>query len=174
MSVKVNILRATMMNQMMYRGVVATLVLTGILVSDAHLRAQDTSQLVSELVQLLNASQLDAIAAKDPDSDDLFVAALSFPGQLLVVWSRYEVPLYVNEKIANQDYREVYLDLNGAAIPNTKVLITDLGADGLSGGGEDAAPDMVDTGSGPAAYSGDTDIAAQYARMLEALIAEAR
>ena len=33
---------------------------------------------------------------------------------------------------------------------------------------------MVDTGAGPARYDGDADADAQYARMLRALIAEAR
>jgi len=88
------------------------------------------------------------------------------------VSARYEVPMYVEEKILSGDYREVYLDLNGASIPDTKVLITDVGADGLMSGLE--ATDMVDTGSGPVLFDGDTDAEAQYVRMLNALILEAR
>ena len=113
-----------------------------------------------------------AIAARDTADEDRFVAALSFPGTLLIVSARYEVPLYVEQKIADGEYREVYIDLNAASIPQTKVLITDTGADGLSSGDDSA--DMVDTGSGPARYDGDADADAQYARMLRALIAEAR
>ena len=86
--------------------------------------------------------------------------------------ARYEVPLYVERKIAAGEYREVYIDLNAASIPQTKVLITDAGADGLMGGDDSA--DMVDTGSGPARFDGDAEAEAQYARMLRALIAEAR
>ena len=80
--------------------------------------------------------------------------------------------MYVEEKILSGDYREVYLDLNGASIPDTKVLITDVGADGLMSGLE--ATDMVDTGSGPVLFDGDADAEAQYVRMLNALISEAR
>jgi len=88
------------------------------------------------------------------------------------VSARYEVPLYVEQKIADGQYREAYIDLNAASIPQTKVLITDTGADGLRGGRD--STDMVDTGSGPTRYDGDGDADARYARMLRALIAEAR
>ncbi|MCY4123578.1 MAG: hypothetical protein OXG72_21935 [Acidobacteria bacterium] len=132
----------------------------------------ESAPLAAELAELLTAADLEAIAARDTADEDRFVAALSFPGTLLIVSARYEVPLYVEQKIADGEYREVYIDLNAASIPQTKVLITDTGADGLSSGDDSA--DMVDTGSGPARYDGDADAEAQYARMLRALIAEAR
>jgi hypothetical protein len=141
-------------------------------VAQAQAQESESAPLAIELAELLTAAQLGAIAAQDTEGDDRFVAALSFPGSLLVVSARYEVPLYVERKIANRDYREVYIDLNAASIPQTKVLVTDTGADGLSGG--DDSNDMVDTGSGPARFDGDPDADAQYARMLRALIAEAR
>ena len=94
--------------------------------------------MAAELAELLTAAGLGAIAARDTADEDRFVAALSFPGSLLVVSARYEVPIYVEQKIADAEYREVYIDLNAASIPQTKVLITDTGADGLSSG-EDSA-----------------------------------
>ncbi len=138
----------------------------------ARAQESESAPLAAELAELLGAAQLGAIAAKDSADDDRFVAALSFPGSLLVVSARYEVPLYVEQKIADRQYREVYIDLNAASIPQTKVLITDTGADGLTA--DDDSADMVDTGSGPARYDGGGDADAQYARMLRALIAEAR
>ena len=161
-----------MLSRSMLRGMTGALALTAVLVSGADVYAQESAALAGELVELLNAAQLDAIAARDSEGVDRYVAALAFPGQLLVVSARYEVPMYVEEKISNGDYREVYLDLNGAAIPDTKVLITDVGADGLTV--EDGGVDMVDTGSGPALFDGDAEADAQYARMLKALIAQAR
>ena len=153
---------------------VAVVVALAAMVAAGQVQAQESESapLAAELADLLGTAQLDAIAAKDSADEDRFVAALSFPGSLLVVSARYEVPLYVEQKIADGQYREVYIDLNAASIPQTKVLITDTGADGLSGGDDSA--DMVDTGSGPARYDGDADADAQYARMLRALIAEAR
>ncbi|MDE0829098.1 MAG: hypothetical protein OSB03_07865 [Vicinamibacterales bacterium] len=87
-----------------------------------------------ELAQPLEQGQLDSIAAKDSEGDDRFVAALYFPGRLLVVSARYEVPMFVEAKIAAQEYREVYLDLNTASIVESLVLIGDGGADGLVNG----------------------------------------
>ena len=142
------------------------------LAAPAQAQESESAPLAAELSELLSAAGMGAIAAQDTVDEDRFVAALSFPGSLLVVSARYEVPLYVEQKIADGEYREVYIDLNAASIPQTKVLITDTGADGLSSGGDSA--DMVDTGSGPARYDGDADADAQYSRMLRALIAEAR
>jgi len=158
--------------RMRVHGIVAVVGVLVLLFNASTGYAQQSSALAGELVQLLTEAQLDAIAAKDSEGADRFVAALAFPGQLIVVSARYEVPMYVEEKIRSGDYREVYLDLNGASIPDTKVLITDVGADGLMSGLE--ATDMVDTGSGPVLFDGDTDAEAQYVRMLNALILEAR
>jgi len=145
-----------------------------LVVSTARTFAQESASgsLAVQLAELMSGAQLDAVAAKDSEGTDRFVAALVFPGQLLVVSARYEAPVYVREKIAAGQYREVYIDLNAASIPDTKILITDAGADGLNADGGGA--DMVDTGSGPALFDGDAEADAQYARMLKVLISEAQ
>ena len=158
--------------RMRVQGIVTLVGVLAVLLNSSNGYAQQSAALAEELAQLLNGAQLDAIAAKDSEGTDRYVAALAFPGQLIVVSARYEVPMYVEAKISNGEYREVYLDLNGASIPDTKVLITDVGADGLMSGDETA--DMVDTGSGPALFDGDADAEVQYVRMLNALISEAR
>ena len=80
----------------------------------------------------LDAGSLDAIAAKDPADDDRYIGALYFKGlQLLVVSAEYAAPQLLDEKLAKKAYRDVYLDLNGASKPESKVFIEDLGADGL-------------------------------------------
>lgn len=158
--------------RMRVQGIVTLVGVLAVLLNSSNGYAQQSAALAEELAQLLNGAQLDAIAAKDSEGTDRYVAALAFPGQLIVVSARYEVPMYVEAKISNGEYREVYLDLNGASIPDTKVLITDVGADGLMSGDDTA--DMVDTGSGPALFDGDADAEMQYVRMLNALIAEAR
>ena len=140
--------------------------------------------LAGQLASALGAAQLDSIAAQDSDGDDRFVAALFFPGRLLVVSARLEVALYVREKIANRNYRDVYIDLNTASIAGSKVLITDGGADGLR---PDDAADSADIGGALVRFSGDwggqqlsesqyterfREADAGYARMLRALLAE--
>ena len=144
-----------------------------LLVGDA-LRAQDSASvtLAEQLASALESSQLDSIAARDSEGDDRFVAALFFPGLLLVVSARYEVPIYVEEKLAARAYRDVYIDLNTASIAESKILITDTGANGLVGG---EPGDNVDVGGNilrfDAAWSEQhAEIDTVYARMLQALI----
>ena len=74
---------------------------------------------------------MDCIAAKDPDAADRFVAALYFPGSLLVVSGKYPAPQLLADRLTKKEYRDVYMDLNGAAAADTKVFIQDPGADGL-------------------------------------------
>jgi len=150
-----------------------------------------SAPLVKELTQLLDQRKLDAIAAKVPDGADHFVGALYFPGlQLLVVSARYSVPSYVVEKLAKKDYREVYIDLNSASIPESKVFFEDLKADGLQALREENDPfDMYEGKGKKLAFDGDwkkakisekeyldafTSVDADYAKLLEVLIAQAK
>ena len=84
-----------------------------------------------ELAQLLSSRKIDSIAARMPDSMEEFVGALTFPGQLMVVWAKTTAPSVVNEKLIKKEYREVYIDLNSASIVDSRHFVTDLGPDGL-------------------------------------------
>lgn len=143
----------------------------------------------AELVKLLDAGKLDSMAAKL--TDDQYVGALYFPGsQLLVVKARYSVPARMDAQLTAKNYRDVYIDLNSASVPNSKMLISDLGANGLQARHEDNRPyDTVDTGNKSYSFDGDWGKAkmseqeyieifqtsdAEYARMLEALVAQLR
>jgi hypothetical protein len=89
-----------------------------------------SAPLAKQLAAALDVAKMDCIAAKDPEAPDAFAAALYFPGaQLLVVSGKYSVPQLLTTRIANKEYRDVYLDLNGAA--TAKTFIEDPGADGL-------------------------------------------
>src|SRR3979409_724721 len=107
-----------------------------------------SAPLAKQLTAALDAGKLDSIAAKDPSAPDLFVAALYFPGaQLLVVSAKYSVPQLLNERLTKREYRDVYLDLNGASVADTKVFIEDPGADGLKVKHEDnTAFDAIEMG----------------------------
>ena len=165
-------------------GLVAAFVL---LSGPAAAQESASAPLAAQLAELMSSSQLEAVAGKDSTDEDRYVAGLAFPGQLLVVSARYEVPIYIEEKIATRQFREVYIDLNTASIAGTKVLVTDAGANGLRA--SDDAVDMFDGGSGVLRLSGDwgaqnmsqsdymqavADADKQYARMLTALIEHAR
>ena len=166
-----------------------TLLFAALVVAPEPVGAQESESapLAAQLAELMSGADLDAVAGKDSTDEDRFVAALSFPGQLLVVSARYEVPVYVEAKIADGQFRDVYIDLNAASIPGTKVLITDAGANGLLA--DDDSVDMFDAGAGILRFDGDWGAQGmreadyrevfsaadeQYARMLRVLIAQAR
>jgi hypothetical protein len=91
-----------------------------------------SAALAKQLAAALEAAKLDSIAAKDPAAPDVFFGALYFPGiQLLVVSAKYTVPALLNEKLSKKEYRDVYIDLNSASVPESKIFVEDLGADGL-------------------------------------------
>lgn len=90
-----------------------------------------TAALVKELTSMMQTQKIDSVAARHPAAADQFVAALFFPGQLLVISARTSAPAVVNEKLVRREYRDVYIDLNSASIPESRVMITDGGADGL-------------------------------------------
>ena len=115
------------------RWFVAALLVLAYVLAAGPAGAQDSTSaaLAAQLAELMTNAELDALAGTDSTGEDRFVAALVFPGQLLVVSARYEVPIYVEDKIANGEYREVYIDLNAASIGGTKVLVVDVGANGL-------------------------------------------
>jgi hypothetical protein len=145
-----------------------------------------SSQLATELCKMLDALKLDAVAAKI--EGDQYVGALYFPGsQLLVVKARYIVPERMDAQLQGKNYRDVYIDLNSASIKDTKMLIADLGANGLQPGRRNQPSDTVDSGGKSFSFDGDWGKAkiseqeytktfqtsdAEYTRMLEALVAQ--
>jgi hypothetical protein len=86
------------------------------------------------------------------------VAALYFPGfQLLVVSAKYSVPVLLTEKLGTKNYKEVYIDLNSASVPQSKIFVEDLGGDGLKARREENRPfDTYESGGGTRiAFDGD-------------------
>jgi hypothetical protein len=84
-----------------------------------------------ELAQVLRDKKLDAIAARDPGSPNGFVAALHFPGQLMVMSATYPAPALLNERLARREYRDIYIEINSASPVDSRMFLTDIGADGL-------------------------------------------
>jgi hypothetical protein len=145
------------MTSMMRRIVIATVAAVALLPIPAF--AQDTTQSAKsakELAQLMEKGQLDSIAAALPGAEDTFVAAMFIPGELMVVSARYSAPSLLREKIMKKDYREVYVDLNSAATPKTRVFIEDLNADGLVAKPDDNAGfDTFENNDGRMSFDGE-------------------
>jgi hypothetical protein len=157
--------------------------------SPAVAQESKSAPLAKQLAAALDAAKLDCIAAKDPSAPDVFVAALYFPGvQLLVVSGRYSVPQLLNERLAKKEYRDTYLDLNGAAVPASKIFLEDPGADGLKAKREEnQAFDSYEADGKRTMFDGDwkrqkvseqdymktfADADARYTQILTALLAQ--
>ncbi|PYR03646.1 MAG: hypothetical protein DMF97_01480, partial [Acidobacteria bacterium] len=100
----------------------------------ATVAAQESKSapLAKQLAAAMDAAKMDSIAAADPTQPGTFVAALYFANtQFLIVSAKYTVPQLLNDRLTKKEYRDVYIDLNSASVPESKVFIEDLAADGL-------------------------------------------
>ena len=154
--------------------------------SGSQIIESKSAQLATELTQLMGSKNLDSIATSDADS---YVGALYTPGApLIVVRAKVPVKDRMSYLLYDKMYRDAYVDLNSASDRSTRVLITDLGANGLQFKREKDQPfDIVDLGGKSMSFDGkwggkenpskdeyaktyeSTD--EQYAQMLQALIA---
>jgi hypothetical protein len=171
------------------------LVLGGMLSAEPLIRSAEpdpalrSRSLARQLTTALSAQGLDAIAAQDPDEPDRFVAALFFPGsQLLIISARYASPSVMHARLSSKQYRDVYLDLQQAAIANTSWFLQDMMADGLSAD-RDQTADVLYVGSATTVFDNDwhkhnlsqqqyaeqvSKADQRYARLLDALLAQLR
>jgi hypothetical protein len=134
----------------------ASFIAASLLALPASAQDSRSAALAKELTELLGQKKLDSVAAKHPAAADEFVAALFFPGQLIVVTARTTAPAVVNEKLIRREFREVYVDLNSASIPESRVMITDGGADGLRARREPNQPfDTQDAGGKSLRFNGN-------------------
>lgn len=148
-----------------------------------------SAPLAKQLAQLLDAAKLDSIAAPDPTSGG-FVAALYIPGtQLLVVSGKFTTPAGAEARIKNKEYRDLYMDLQGAALPGSRMFASDVSCDGftLKSNGDGAA-DSWDVANKSLMFDGhkkakmsETDYSKafadadeQYARILTVLLAQVK
>ena len=178
-----------LMTRVAYGFLAALVVLS--LPSTASAQESKSAPLAKLLAAALDAGKLDSIAAKDPADSDRFVAALYFPGmQLLVISAKYSVPQLLTDRLGRKEYRDVYMDLNGASVADSKIFIEDPGADGLKAKREDnQAFDQVEMSGKRTMFDGDwkkqklseqdyikafSTADERYAQLLAALLAEAK
>jgi hypothetical protein len=155
----------------------------------ASAQESKSAALAKQLASMLDARKLESVAAKDPASPDTYIGALYFPGlQLLTIAGRYSAPALLDARLDKHEYRDIYIELNGAATAGTKVFVEDLGIDGLRARREDERPaDNVEAAGKRVAFDGDwrkqqlseqdyqkafAAADAQYAQFLAALLAQ--
>jgi hypothetical protein len=159
-----------------------------LLLTPAAASAQDSksASLVTELVKMLDTMKLDSFAVKGA-SPNQYVGALYFPGtQLLVVSAKFDTPWRADSLLDMKNYRDLYIELNSASQPQTKVFVSDLSANGLKPKKDGSLYDTADIGGKTYNFDGDWKKAKiteddytkaysttdeQYTQMIQALLA---
>jgi hypothetical protein len=102
-------------------------------------RGSGSAARAADLVSLMQKKSLQAFATPLPGQPDQFAAAMAFPDvQLLVVTARYPTPALLTAQLASKQYNDVYSELQGGSVKDSRIFFQDLGADGLgSQGGVD-------------------------------------
>jgi hypothetical protein len=136
-------------------------------------------------VKLLDSMKLDSVAAGRANNE--FVGALYFPGsQLLVINGKTSVPDRMKYLILQKSYKDLYVELNTAVEQQSRMFVSDLGANGLQFRRERNQPvDSVDAPGKTTTFDGEWRKAKlseeeytkiyqahdeQYSQMLQALI----
>ena len=108
-----------------------------------------------EFVKALDAMKIDSYAVKGTSPNE-YVAALYFPGtQLLVVSAKFDSPSRADSLLQMKNYRDLYIELNSASLPQTKVFVADLSANGLKPRKDGSLYDTVDIGGKSYNFDGD-------------------
>jgi hypothetical protein len=159
-----------------------------LLLAPAAAFAQDSKSAapVVELVKMLDAMKLDSYAVKGTSPNE-YVGALYFAGtQLLVVSAKFDTPYRADSLIGMKNYRDLYIELNSASVPNSKVFVSDLSANGLKAKKDGNLYDTADVGGKTYNFDGDWKKAKiseddytkaysttdeQYMQMIQALLA---
>ena len=149
-----------------------------------------SAPLVQQLTSALTAAKLDSIAARDPAHPDVFFGALFYPGSMcLSVSATYSAPSLLNEALSKggSAYREIYMDLSTASVPESRITVEDIGCDGLKPSKTDNRFDVYEAAGKRVAFDGEfraqklteeqynkafADADEQYARELTALLAQ--
>ena len=163
-------------------------VLAGAAVAEEVKPSKSSAHAVT-LTKQLQAAKLTYIATKDPTDPGRFVAAMHVPGaQLMLVSARYGAPALLNEKVLLGKFQDAYIDLNSASEAATRIIVEDLRADGFPmAKSKDTLRDSFEANGKRVIFDFDwrkqkisqqeyfsalEQADAQYARMLELLLAE--
>ena len=116
-----------------------------------------STPLAKQLAAAMDAAKMESIAAKDPDNPGVYIGALYIPNfQLLVIANAYSAPVLLDTRIGKKEYRDVYIDLNSATAPATRLFVEDLGADGVQVKREDnQGSDAVENKGARTVFDGD-------------------
>jgi len=159
-----------------------------LLLAPSAASAQDSKSAISvtELVKLLDTMKLDSFAVKGASPNE-YVGALYLAGsQLLVVSAKFDTPWRADSLLTMKNYRDLYIELNSASQPGTKVFVSDSSANGLRAKKDGSVYDTADVAGKAYNFDGDWKKAKitegdytkaysttdeQYSQMIQALLA---
>jgi len=138
-----------------------------------------------ELVNAHESMKRNSFAVKGTSANE-YVAALYFPGtQLLVVSAKFDSPYRADSLLQMKNYRDLYIELNSASQPATKVFVSDLSANGLRARKDGNLYDTADIAGKSYTFDGDwrkakiseadytktySSTDEQYSQMIQALL----
>jgi hypothetical protein len=96
-------------------------------------RPETSPVLVKQLVTMMAARQVDAVATVDPDEPGRLIGALIVGDQLMVISSRHKASEYLELQIGKRQFRDVYMSLQDG-IAEGRLFFHDLGCDGFGSG----------------------------------------
>ena len=135
----------------------SSIALAAILLLATAASAQDSKSgtAVTEHVKMLDSMKLDSFAVKGASPNE-YVGALYFPGsQLLVVSAKFDTPWRADSLLEMKNYRDLYIELNSASVPQSKVFVSDLSANGLRSKKDGTLYDTADIGGKTFNFDGD-------------------
>ena len=72
-----------------------------------------------------------------------------------MVTAKFDTPWRADSLLDQKNYRDVYIELNSASLPQSKTFVSDLGANGLRFKKDGSAYDTVDVGGKTYNFDGD-------------------
>ena len=173
------------------RRVAAVMAVAGVCVAaPAAAQAPKSPAVAKDLAAALDAKKMDSVAAKIPGQADRYAAVLYFPGvQLLVIVGKYPQPTLMDPRLGQKQYRDIYTELSGTVAKESKIFVLDMGAPGLTQKKMDGYFDTWTQADKQVVFDGNwdaqkiseadynktfADADTEYAKILEALLAEAK
>jgi hypothetical protein len=168
---------------------VSALLTLSLAAAPAAAQSSQSAALAEDLSKKMTASKLTYLAAPDSSAPDRFVGVFHIPQiELRLVAGQYTAPTLMNESILKQAWQDAYVELSSASVPNTRIIIDDLQANGLKANpGKGGAPDAFVNGSKRVDFNGEWNAQkitetqyreafakaeAEYVRALQLLLAQ--
>ena len=139
--------------------VVAALVAFVAIDAVAQTPAATSAAKAKEVMALMTSKKIEALAVREPDTTDRFVAVMAVPNvQLLVVTAQYSRPTDIEYYIYQKEHVNAYRNLKTGSLASNRFFIEDQLGDGLVAvPAKNALPDAVTVDTKQQMFDGPAD-----------------